>query len=198
MGNLIGYARVSTAKQAAHGTSLEHQERALTEAGASKVFTDRGISGAKAQRPALDEMLKYLRPGDTVLVTRLDRLGRSMRHLVELVNDLKAQEVGFRSLQEGIDTSNINGQLVFNIFASLAEFERGLIQERTAKGLQSARERGKLGGRPRKYDAEKVALVKQMHGEGHKPQVIANAAGVSVSTMYRLLHLDDAAQQVTT
>lgn len=188
MGNLIGYARVSTARQAAHGTSLESQEVALSAAGAYKIFTDRGVSGAKAQRPALDEMLGYLRSGDTVLVTRLDRLGRSMRHLVELVNDLKGKGVGFKSLQEGIDTSNINGQLVFNIFASLADFERGLIMERTAKGLQSARERGKLGGRPKKHDAEKIALVKRMHTEGHSPQVIAKAAEISVSTMYRLLN----------
>lgn len=188
MGNLIGYARVSTAKQAAHGTSLDSQHEALNSAGASKIFTDRGVSGAKAKRPALDEMLHYLRPGDTVLVTRLDRLGRSMRNLVELVNDLKGKDVGFKSLQEGIDTSNINGQLVFNIFASLADFERGLIMERTAKGLQSARERGKLGGRPKKHDAEKIALVKRMHTEGHSPQVIANAAGISISTMYRLLN----------
>lgn len=188
MGNIIGYARVSTAKQAAHGTSLESQEAALTEAGAFKIFTDRGISGAKAQRPALDEMLEYLRPGDTVLVTRLDRLGRSMRHLVELVNELKDKGIGFKSLQEGIDTGNINGQLVFNIFASLAEFERGLIMERTAKGLQSARERGKLGGRPPKHDADKVALVKKLHDAGElTPKQIASAAEISVSTMYRLL-----------
>lgn len=188
MGNIIGYARVSTAKQAAHGTSLESQEHALTDAGAFRIFIDKGISGAKAQRPALDEMLEYLRPGDTVLVTRLDRLGRSMRHLVELVNELKDKGIGFKSLQEGIDTGNINGQLVFNIFASLAEFERGLIMERTAKGLQSARERGKLGGRPPKHDAAKIALVKKLHDAGElTPKQIANTAEVSVSTMYRLL-----------
>lgn len=188
MGNIIGYARVSTAKQAAHGTSLESQEQALTDAGAFRIFIDKGISGAKAQRPALDEMLEYLRPGDTVLVTRLDRLGRSMRHLVELVNELKDKGIGFKSLQEGIDTGNINGQLVFNIFASLAEFERGLIMERTAKGLQSARERGKLGGRPPKHDTAKIALVKKLHDAGElTPKQIANTAEVSVSTMYRLL-----------
>ena len=188
MGNIIGYARVSTAKQAVHGTSLESQEQALTDAGAFRIFIDKGISGAKAQRPALDEMLEYLRPGDTVLVTRLDRLGRSMRHLVELVNELKDKGIGFKSLQEGIDTGNINGQLVFNIFASLAEFERGLIMERTAKGLQSARERGKLGGRPPKHDAAKIALVKKLHDAGElTPKQIANTAEVSVSTMYRLL-----------
>lgn len=193
MSRIIGYARVSTAKQAAHGTSLESQETALTEAGAYRVFIDRGVSGAKASRPELDTMLDYLRDGDTVLVTRLDRLGRSMRHLVELVNDLKERGVGFKSLQEGIDTSNINGQLVFNIFASLAEFERGIIQERTAKGLQSARERGKLGGRPPKHDAAKIALVKKLHMQGElTPQQIANAAEVSVSTMYRLLKKEEA------
>lgn len=114
-------------------------------------------------------MLEYLRPGDSVLGTRYDRLGRSMRHQVELVNDLRDKGIGFKSLQEGIDTGNINGQLVFNIFASLAEFERGLIMERTAKGLQSAREHGKLGGRPPKHDAEKIALVKNCTTQAGSP-----------------------------
>lgn len=187
MGNIIGYARVSTAKQVQHGTSLDSQEQALKEAGAYKIFIDRGVSGAKTQRPALDNILDFLRTDAKVLVTRLDRLGRSMRHLVELINDLKVKDIHFKSIQDGIDTSNINGQLVFNIFASLAEFERGLIQERTAKGLQSEPERGKLGGRPPKHDAEAIALVKRMHDTGESPDVIAGAAKVSVSTMYRLL-----------
>lgn len=192
MGHIIGYARVSTAKQAEHGTSLEIQERDLTAAGANRVFVDKGVSGAKASRPELDKMLDHLREGDTLLVTRLDRLGRSMQHLVELVAQLKERGIAFRSLQEGIDTSNINGQLVFNIFASLAEFERALINERTSKGREKARERGKLGGRPRKFDAKKVALVKKLHAGGDmSPKEIADAAQVSVSTMYRLLRMEE-------
>lgn len=192
MGHIIGYARVSTAKQADRGTSLEIQERDLTTAGANRVFVDKGVSGAKASRPELDKMLDHLREGDTLLVTRLDRLGRSMQHLVELVAQLKERGIAFRSLQEGIDTSNINGQLVFNIFASLAEFERALINERTSKGREEARARGKLGGRPRTYDAKKVALVKKLHAGGDmSPKEIADAAQVSVSTMYRLLRMEE-------
>lgn len=193
MGRIIGYARVSTAKQAAHGTSLESQEAALNDAGAYRVFIDKGVSGAKSSRPELDNMLDYLRDGDTVLVTRLDRLGRSMRHLVELVNDLKDKGIGFKSLQEGIDTGNINGQLVFNIFASLAEFERSLIMERTSKGLATARERGKLGGRPPKHDPAMAGKIKELHTSGKlTPKEIAASQGISVSTMYRLLKKEEA------
>ena len=115
-----------------------------------------------------------------------------MRHLVELVNDLKNKGIGFKSLQDGIDAGNINGQLVFNIFASPAESKRGLIMERNAKGLQSAREQGKLGEQPPKYDADKIAQVKRMHAAGESPEVIAGAASVSVSTMYRLLKKKEA------
>lgn len=191
MGNIIGYTRVSTAKQSEHGTSMETQEAELIAAGASKVFADKGVSGAKASRPELDKMLDYLRAGDTLLVTRLDRLGRSMQHLVQLVAELKERGIAFRSLQEGIDTGNINGQLVFNIFASLAEFERALISERTSKGRAEAKARGKLGGRPPKYDAKKIALVKKLHAGGDmSPKEIADAAQVSVSTMYRLLKME--------
>lgn len=191
MSHIIGYARVSSTRQADHGTSLETQEAALKDAGANRIFIERGVSGAKASRPELDAMLDHLREGDTLLVTRLDRLGRSMQHLVELVADLKERGVAFRSLQEGIDTSNINGQLVFNIFASLAEFERALLLERTSKGREAARARGRLGGRPRKYDAKKIALIKTLHSQGTMtPQEIATAAQVSVSTMYRLLKME--------
>lgn len=192
MGHIIGYARVSTAKQAEHGTSLDSQKSDLTAAGAYRVFIDEGVSGAKASRPELDNMLDHLRDGDTLLVTRLDRLGRSMQHLVQLVADLKERGIAFRSLQEGIDTSNINGQLVFNIFASLAEFERAIILERTSKGQAAARARGKMGGRPRKYDAKKVANVKLDHESGRfSPKEIAERNKVSVSTMYRLLKMGE-------
>lgn len=183
MGHIIGYARVSTNDQ---HTGQQHD--ALAEAGAIRVFTDHGVSGAKTTRPELDKMLDYLRPGDTLLVWRLDRLGRSMQHLVGLVAELKDRGVAFRSLQEGIDTRTINGELVFNIFASLATFERELIRERTNAGLASARARGRLGGRPKKHDDATVQRIKELHAMGTMtPAEIAAAAKVSVSTMYRRL-----------
>lgn len=186
MANVIGYARVSTADQ-----NPELQIDALNKAGVSRIFTDHGVSGAKTDRPELDKMLDYLREGDTLLVWRLDRLGRSMQHLVSLVAELKDRGITFRSISEGIDTSTINGELVFNIFASLASFERELIRERTSAGLASARARGRLGGRPKKYDAKKVALIKRLHAAGDmSPQEIADAAKVSVSSMYRLLKME--------
>jgi DNA invertase Pin-like site-specific DNA recombinase len=188
MGNIIGYARVSTIDQ---HTDLQHD--ALTAAGAARIYTDHGVSGAKTTRPELDKMLDYLRDGDTLLVWRLDRLGRSMQHLVTLVADLKDRGITFRSLHEGIDTSTINGELVFNIFASLATFERELIRERTSAGLASARARGRLGGRPKKHNDATVQRIKELHALGTMtPQEIADAAKVSVSTMYRLLRSEPA------
>lgn len=190
MGDTIGYARVSTTAQGRGGTSLDTQRQTLTEAGASRVFAE-AVSGKKARRPELDAMLDYLREGDTVLVASLDRMGRTMADLVTLVNDLQARGVNFRSLREGIDTSGPAGRMVFHVFAALAEFEHATILERTEKGRQAAAAAGRKGGRPRKYDAKKIALVKRLHGDGDmSPREIADAAGVSVSTMYRLLKMD--------
>tara|TARA_B100000949_G_scaffold231623_1_gene244147 strand:+ start:145 stop:927 length:783 start_codon:yes stop_codon:yes gene_type:complete len=134
---LIGYARVSTADQ-----KLSLQLDALNTAGCDRIFDDHA-SGAKADRPGLTEALAYLRPGDTLVVWKLDRLGRSMSHLIEKVGELAARGIGFRSLTENIDTTTSGGMLVFNIFGSLAQFERDLIRERTHAGLKAARERGK-------------------------------------------------------
>ena len=190
MGNIIGYARVSTTAQAKDGTSLDSQRQALTAAGASRVFAE-AVSGKKASRPELDAMLDYLREGDTVLVASLDRMGRTMADLVALVNQLQDRGINFRSIREGIDTSGPAGRMVFHVFAALAEFEHATILERTEKGRQSAAEKGRKGGRPRKYDAKKVALVKRLHGTGDMtPREVADAAGVSVSTMYRLLKME--------
>ncbi|WP_427130251.1 recombinase family protein [Pseudarthrobacter sp. S9] len=186
MSNVVGYARVSTTDQ-----NPELQLDALNKAGAYRIFTDHGVSGAKTERPELDKMLDHLRKGDTLLVWRLDRLGRNMAHLVSLVAELKDRGITFRSIMEGIDTSTINGELVFNIFASLASFERDLIRERTSAGLASARARGRLGGRPKKHDAKKIALIKRLHAAGDMtPKEIADAAQVSVSSMYRLLKME--------
>src|SRR3984885_2977164 len=148
MGDLIGYARVSTLDQDA---SL--QLDALKKAGCLKVFTDKA-SEALDKRPQLDRLLDQLRPGDTVAVWRLDRLGRSLKHLIALIEDLEDRGVGFRSLTEGMDTTTPGGKLVFSIFGALAEFERALIRERTKAGLAAARARGRKGGRASVIAAE--------------------------------------------
>ena len=140
---LIGYARVSTAEQ-----TLALQQDALTKAGCERLFTDT-VSGSQTQRPGLDEVLDFLRPGDTLVVWRLDRLGRSLRHLIDTITLLQERKIGFKSLQEQIDTTTSGGKLVFHIFGALAEFERDLIRDRTQAGLQAARNRGRLGGRPK-------------------------------------------------
>ena len=144
MGQYFGYARVSTGDQ-----DLSLQINELKAAGCEQIYTDK-ISGTKNRRPGLDECLKSLRPGDTLVVWRLDRLGRSMQHLVSVVADLKKRGIGFRSLRDGaIDTTSASGQLVFNVFAALAQFEAELIRERTRAGLSVARARGRKGGRKR-------------------------------------------------
>jgi DNA invertase Pin-like site-specific DNA recombinase len=146
---LIGYARVSTFEQ-----SLDLQTDALERAGCERLFTDQ-VGGAHAERPGLDQVLSHLRKGDTLVVWKLDRLGRSVRHLIETVGQLQERKIGFRSLRESIDTTTSGGKLVFHVFAALAEFERDLIRERTRAGLEAARARGKRGGRPRKLDAKR-------------------------------------------
>jgi DNA invertase Pin-like site-specific DNA recombinase len=180
--SLIGYSRVSTADQ-----SADLQTDALHEAGCVRVFAEKA-SGALDKRPELERMLDHLREGDVVVVWRLDRLGRSLRHLLELVADLEARGVGFRSLTEGIDTSNPGGRLVFNIFASLSQFERELIRERTVAGLAAARARGRKGGRPPKMTPEKLDVARSMYESGkHSVAAIAQTVGVSRATLYRSL-----------
>ena len=147
----IGYARVSTTDQ-----SLNLQTDALHAAGCERLFTDT-VSGATVERPGLTAALNTCRPGDTLVVWKLDRLGRSLPHLVETVRDLIAHGVGFKRLQESIDTTTSGGKLIFHIFASLAEFERDLIRERTNAGLSAARARGQKGGRPKGVEAKKEA-----------------------------------------
>jgi DNA invertase Pin-like site-specific DNA recombinase len=155
----IGYARVSTADQ-----YLRMQEDALKNAGCDEIFTD-VISGVKSQRPGLDEALNYLREGDTLVVWKLDRLGRSIQHLIHTVTYLLDKKIGFKSLQENIDTSTSGGKLIFHIFSALAEFERDLIQERTQAGLKAARARGKMGGRPPLLDNRQVNRMVEMYDE---------------------------------
>src|SRR3954462_9878682 len=159
---LIGYARVSTTEQ-----NLDLQLDALRKAGCTDahIFTDK-ITGTKQERPGLNEALSHLRPGDTFVVWRLDRLARSLTNLIELVNRLASQQIAFRSITENIDTSTATGQLVFHIFGALAEFERNLIRERTIAGLTAARARGKTGGRPRlNPKSSKVTLARKLYAD---------------------------------
>ena len=155
----IGYARVSTADQ-----HLAMQEDALRKDGCKEVFTD-VVSGVKATRPGLDKALAYLRDGDTLVVWKLDRLGRSIKHLIETIKSLSERKIGFKSLQENIDTSTSGGKLIFHIFSALAEFERELIRERTDAGLKAARARGRLGGRPPVLDNRQVNRMVEMYDE---------------------------------
>jgi len=178
----IGYARISTPEQ-----SMDLQRDALKGAGCLEIFEDVG-SGARSDRPGLEHLLKYARPGDTIVVWRLDRLGRSLRNLVELIAQLQAREVGFRSLQESIDTSTASGKLFLHIFAALAEFERELLRERTRAGLKAASDRGRKGGRPRLMDSGKIQLAKALRKEKNiSVEEICRTLGVSKGTLYRNL-----------
>jgi DNA invertase Pin-like site-specific DNA recombinase len=179
----IGYARVSTGEQ-----TLDLQLDALTKAGCGKVYRETA-SGAKADRPVLDEVLAYLRPGDTLVVWRLDRLGRSLKHLIEVVALLAERGIGFKSLTEQIDTTTPGGKLVFHVFGALAEFERDLIRERTHAGLAAARARGRLGGRPKKLgDAKQLELARTLYKDGKTDiTTICATLGISRATLYRAL-----------
>jgi DNA invertase Pin-like site-specific DNA recombinase len=178
-GMTIGYIRVSTVDQ---DESL--QRDALTAAGCQRLFVDKA-SGARSHRPELDRMLDQLRPGDTVVVWRLDRLGRSLRHLISRVAELEERGVHLRSLTEQLDTSTPAGRLVFHVFASMAEFERDLIRERTMAGLQAARARGRKGGRPSVWTPEKLATAQAMQEVGRDVAAIARVLGVSRASVYR-------------
>lgn len=179
---LIGYARIST-----HDQNLELQRDALGAVGCEKIFTD-VASGGSADRAGLAEALEHLRSGDTLVVWRLDRLGRSLKHLIEQVALLRSREIGFRSLTEGIETETSGGRLVFHLLACLAEFERSVIQERTRAGLAAARARGRHGGRPALMDEKKTALAHRMHADpANSAADIARALGVSRATLYRAL-----------
>src|SRR3954468_21066099 len=156
---LIGYARVSTQDQ-----TLDLQLDALKKAGCEKLYTDTA-SGVKAEREGLEEALDYVRESDILVVWRLDRLGRSLRHLIDTITILNNRKVGFRSITENIDTTTSGGKLVFHIFGALAEFERDIIRERTNAGLEAARSRGKFGGRPKALSSEKIKLAKRLYAD---------------------------------
>jgi DNA invertase Pin-like site-specific DNA recombinase len=177
---LVGYARVSTLDQ-----NPALQTDALYAAGCERIFTEKA-SGAQRDRPELAAAIDYLRAGDTLVVWKLDRLARSMRQLIETLEDLQSRKIELRSLTENIDTATAGGRLVFHIFASLAEFERGVIRERTSAGLQAARERGRKGGRPPALTAKDIAAAKALLAD---PSItvedVAARLHVSPATLYR-------------
>ena len=182
MGHLLGYARVSTTDQ-----HPQLQVDALERAGCYRVFVETA-SGARSDRPVLELVLDQLRPGDTLVVWKLDRLGRSLPHLVDTVTGLAARGVGFRSFQEAIDTTTPGGKLVFHVFAALAEFERDLIRERTSAGLAAARARGRHGGRPSVMTAHKLHVARELYRSGeYTVAAIAKTLGVSRASIYRHL-----------
>jgi DNA invertase Pin-like site-specific DNA recombinase len=178
----IGYARVSTLDQ-----NLALQQDALKEAGCGKIFIEQ-MSGAVTDRPALFEALDYARSGDTLVVWKLDRLARSMTQLIETVEKLRLRGIGFRSLTEAIDTTTPQGVLVFHMFSALAEFERGLIRERTRAGLVAAKRMGRIGGRPAKLTEDDLDVARTLLAN---PDItvadVADRIGVSPATLYRYL-----------
>ena len=179
---LIDYARISTDDQ-----HLDLQRDALAKAGCERLFEDTA-SGAKAERPGLTSLLSNLRADDTVVIWRLDRLGRSLKDMIHLVEQLDTAGVGLRSVQENIDTTSIGGRLVFHLFSALAEFERNLIRERTRAGLTAARARGRKGGRKKRLDpAKREVALRLYHERQHTVEEICRMMGVGRSTLYNYL-----------
>lgn len=176
---LIGYARVSTQDQI-----LDLQIDALTKAGCQRIFDDK-ISGSRAERPGLNKALEMLRDGDTLVVWKLDRLGRSVKNLVDLVAELHEQGIQFKSLTDAIDTGTPSGRFFFHVMASLAEMERELTIERTRAGLEVARKLGRKGGRKRQMTDSKIESAKNLLASGIPPRDVAKNLGISVPTLYR-------------
>src|SRR5438045_2286564 len=182
---LIGYARVSTQDQ-----TLNLQRDALEKIGCSKIFTDT-ISGAATERKGLAEALEYVREGDSLVVWKLDRLGRSLKHLIDTISNLNNRKIGFKSITENIDTTTSGGKLIFHIFGALAEFERDIIRERTLAGLQAARARGRKGGRPKSHTLntpKKVALAQSLYeNKNNTIEEICKTLHISRATLYRYI-----------
>src|ERR671928_1294040 len=188
---LVGYARVSTTEQ-----TLDLQKDALEKIGCTKIFSD-VVSGAKEERKGLQEALEYVREGDTLVVWRLDRLGRSLKHLIETITDFNNRKVGFKSITENIDTTTSGGKLIFHIFGALAEFERDIIKERTTAGLEAARARGKRGGRPKALSPEKIKLARRLYADtGTSVAEICTILGISRHTLRRYAKESESPQPV--
>ena len=184
MSSLLGYARVSTADQ-----NPDLQLDALNAAGCFRVFTDHA-SGALTDRPALAACLDHLRPGDTLVVWRLDRLGRSLPHLLTTVNELATRDIGVRSLSEALDTTTATGRLTLAVFGALAQFERDLGRERTIAGLAAARARGAQPGRPKRLTADRLEIAQQLIDSGKPVTEVARTLEVGRTTLYRYLNAD--------
>jgi len=189
----IGYARVSTQEQ-----NLDLQKDALDKAGCKKIFVDE-ISGTVAKREGLDKAKEVLRQGDVLIVWRLDRLGRSIRDLIDWVNHLEEEGIGFKSLQESIDTTTSSGKLIFHIFAALAEFERNLIRERTNAGLAAARARGRLGGRKKSLTAKERKRAVEMYQRKNQTVIqICEMMNITKPTLYAYIREEQANQKAQT
>ena len=184
---IIGYARVSTQEQ-----NLTLQIDALKNAGCEKIYEDQ-ISGSKDNRPGLNDAFVNLREGDTFVVWKLDRLGRSIKHLIELVSNLEKKGITFKSITDSIDTSSPAGRFFFHVMASLAQMERELIIERTRAGLEAAKQQGRIGGRKRAMTNSKIASAKRLLKSGALPRDVAADLNISVATLYRYI---PAAQQL--
>ena len=185
---VIGYARVSTI-----GQTLEQQTEALTAAGAGKIFHD-VMSGARDDRPGFTECMRYLREGDTLIVWRLDRLGRNMRAIINTLHELTQRGVTVRSLHDGVDTSTSTGRMVAGILMAIAEYERELVRERTALKLAHARKSGRKFGRPAKLTSDQAALAQRMKANGETAATICKTLGIGRTTLYR--YLADSAEDV--
>lgn len=181
----IGYARVSTVDQ-----NPNAQRDALKAAGCEKIVTEK-ISGASLKRPKLENLLRSLDESDILTVWRLDRVGRSLPHLLEVVGDLKLRGIGFQSLNETIDTTTANGELIFHLFASMAQFERSLIVERTQAGLVAAKKRGARLGRPLALKTAQIIHARKLIQSGERPTAVAESMGVNRSTLYRALRVKE-------
>jgi DNA invertase Pin-like site-specific DNA recombinase len=179
--HFLSSARLSFRIARTQKPNLQHDE--LKRAGVTKFYSDT-VSGAKAEREALQQALAFVRPGDTLVVWKLDRLGRSLKHLIETITQLEERGVGFKSLTEHIDTTTSSGKLVFHLFGALAEFERDLIRERTQAGLAAARARGRMGGRPKGGDAHKVAMARKLYADkSNSIQDICRTLAISRATL---------------
>lgn len=176
---LVGYARVSTIEQ-----NLDLQLAALEEVGCEKLYQDQ-ISGTKTNRPGLNMALEVLRKNDTLVVWKLDRLGRTVKGLIDLVNQLHQKEIHFRSITDNVDTSTPAGRFFFHVMASLAQMERELMVERTRAGLAAAKAKGRVGGRKRKMTQSKIESAKQLLATGSLPKDVAQNLGISIPTLYR-------------
>ena len=179
----VGYCRVSTSEQ-----NLDLQINALKTAGCESIYKDKGISGTQRDRPQLKKALKKLKKGDVLIVWKLDRLGRSLGHLIEMVSNLREEGVGFASVSESIDTTTPGGKLFFHVMGALAEFERDLIVERTKAGMDAARSRGQHLGRPKKLDHAQIEHAREMIDQGKSRNEVARLLRVDPSTLYRHLN----------